>query len=623
MQDPQTRDVYRKDKETMHHKDVQPRKRPHSLPLDSVVLANYPCHGTVAQRLLYVLRNACLAIWDVLHLSIQERYVSLSCVGLILNALAPLFIDADVYCQVFAPLISYYLRSAVVTYHLAMGPNHVPSALAMSRLFESLACFDVGGFASLMFVGRVRPSLKLAHCTAMAAGLLVLSLWHRDRVPGGIKIAWQMATRAAVPAITLYFAHGRRHGHLIRASDRSSGGGGAGASIADRTAVAKGKTAGHVPEAEAAVMGGGGGTGAAAPPWCSVGTCGSAAGNGDGGGGGGAEASSGALCAASATEGGARPAESSESALERLFEPAVADGAALGAPPCEHEAAVGATDADWSGSGGGWTTWQVSAAPAPGPLPKLPPYKAFVRRRSVRYKIPWAEPEQLGAGYEQRLCDLVAARGLHLTAVYVRRGCIELTLVIEEWREEAEEAEEVVAAEAAEGEGEGVGANRGLRTLSGAPADDAAAGAPSLPAAASGTSLTQPQLQPQPQPPSRRLRQALDLESVVRALGLLREPAADVEVDVDVESLPGDMAAEGAAAPGSGVEAARARRAAGARDGGRRSGPLEALLASVVIRELESSEDEEETSPSSHGGGRSRQRRRWRLSRRLRRWRCR
>jgi hypothetical protein len=53
-------------------------------------------------------------------------------------------------------------------------------------------------------------------------------------------------------------------------------------------------------------------------------------------------------------------------------------------------------------------------------FPSLPP------------QIPWAEPEQLAPGYEQRLRELAAAEGYHLAAVYVRRGCVELTMVLEE-----------------------------------------------------------------------------------------------------------------------------------------------------------------------------------------------
>jgi hypothetical protein len=53
-------------------------------------------------------------------------------------------------------------------------------------------------------------------------------------------------------------------------------------------------------------------------------------------------------------------------------------------------------------------------------------------RHTLPPQIPWAEPEQLAPGYEQRLRELAAAEGYHLAAVYVRRGCVELTMVLEE-----------------------------------------------------------------------------------------------------------------------------------------------------------------------------------------------
>ncbi|EFJ51728.1 hypothetical protein VOLCADRAFT_87483 [Volvox carteri f. nagariensis] len=63
--------------------------------------------------------------------------------------------------------------------------------------------------------------------------------------------------------------------------------------------------------------------------------------------------------------------------------------------------------------------------------PCLLPYKSPIRRRTARIKIPFAEPDQISPGYVERLQELVAQRGMHLSGVYVRPGCIELLLDLE------------------------------------------------------------------------------------------------------------------------------------------------------------------------------------------------
>ncbi|GFR48128.1 hypothetical protein Agub_g9955, partial [Astrephomene gubernaculifera] len=76
----------------------------------------------------------------------------------------------------------------------------------------------------------------------------------------------------------------------------------------------------------------------------------------------------------------------------------------------------------------------AAVVPPSGPascLPPPPPYRSPILRRTVRVKIPWAEPEQLGPHFQARLSELAAARGLQLGGVYVRRGCVELVMVLE------------------------------------------------------------------------------------------------------------------------------------------------------------------------------------------------
>ncbi|PNH05337.1 hypothetical protein TSOC_008424 [Tetrabaena socialis] len=81
----------------------------------------------------------------------------------------------------------------------------------------------------------------------------------------------------------------------------------------------------------------------------------------------------------------------------------------------------------------------AEAVPAPArPLERpaaVPPYRAFIKRRSLLYKIPGYEPEDVPAGYQERLAALVRARGggRRLGAVYLRAGCLEVLLESEEW----------------------------------------------------------------------------------------------------------------------------------------------------------------------------------------------
>ncbi|GLC54597.1 hypothetical protein PLESTB_000883600 [Pleodorina starrii] len=59
------------------------------------------------------------------------------------------------------------------------------------------------------------------------------------------------------------------------------------------------------------------------------------------------------------------------------------------------------------------------------------PYRSPIRRRTARIKIPFAEPDQISPGYVERLRELVKERGMVLSGVYVRQGCIELLLDLE------------------------------------------------------------------------------------------------------------------------------------------------------------------------------------------------
>ncbi|GLC46330.1 hypothetical protein PLESTB_000999700 [Pleodorina starrii] len=58
-------------------------------------------------------------------------------------------------------------------------------------------------------------------------------------------------------------------------------------------------------------------------------------------------------------------------------------------------------------------------------------YTPAARLRCVQLKISGREPEDLPADFAERLRGLASARGCHLASVCVRRGCVELTLDVE------------------------------------------------------------------------------------------------------------------------------------------------------------------------------------------------
>ncbi|KXZ47795.1 hypothetical protein GPECTOR_32g407 [Gonium pectorale] len=163
-------------------------------------------------------------------------------------------------------------------------------------------------------------------------------------------------------------------------------------------------------------------------------------------------------------------------------------------------AAAPASEAMGSCTKGSPSTW---AAPAVAHLGQAacalgapPQYRSPVRRMTARVKIPFAEPEQLGPDYVERLQQLSAQRGLCLTAVYVRQGCIELLIDEERWPRGADAAAAGAAA------GGGVGARlRQLLAASSASGSTGAvpSGAP-LPPLDLDTLLAALQLQPPPPP---------------------------------------------------------------------------------------------------------------------------
>ncbi|GIL76817.1 hypothetical protein Vretimale_8712 [Volvox reticuliferus] len=284
---------------------------------------------------------------------------------------------------------------------------------------------------------------ELAYNAASVAGRAVLSHWYRDRLPGGINNTWQLVKQLLVLCITLYLSQllTKWRWHTITTNSSSSS-----SSSSSSASRAQGLT-------------GGGGTTAAG---CGVGFA-SPMNNRKGDMVEAAEESEGLGMAALGDDDGWQGARQPEKAYSVAGKAAAATGgvvefrpaalsprrqqgagvsrpdldcAVVPEPGCGTALRMSRPAADGTDFHNGVDADLIASGEARQELPQspvaLPRYAPFIRRHTLLFKIPWAEPEQLPPGYEQRLRDLVADRGYNMAAVYVRKGCVELTMVLEE-----------------------------------------------------------------------------------------------------------------------------------------------------------------------------------------------
>ncbi|KAG2434277.1 hypothetical protein HXX76_008002 [Chlamydomonas incerta] len=333
----------------------------------------------------------------------------------------PLLVDASacvmparVYEQVISPCVVYWCRMTVFLGLLAAGPNTEPSTVAQIYLQQSHAVvlLHVVLFATLLGVWDVDARVELAACLVEAACALTCLSWHGAKVPGGPPHpAALLAGRALVPLVNLSLAYAAGR---WRPGKGTAGGRGEAGLLA----------LGHVSTDSSG--------GAAAPAGCSSGGTG-AKGCGEGvtdeGLGLGPALAAAETAAAAADRQGAGPCGCGGSNCRRAAEPqSVPVTAAVG--ECSSYPAAASQPPS--------AALRTQSSGAAAPLPQLPqeqqqqqllPYRAFIRRRITHhYKIPWAEPEDIAPGLEERLAALLAALDQLLAGVHVRAGCIELTV---------------------------------------------------------------------------------------------------------------------------------------------------------------------------------------------------
>ncbi|GIL65627.1 hypothetical protein Vafri_19210 [Volvox africanus] len=447
--------------------------QPHTLPPDSAVLNGYPCDGSAITRMLYILRHSPMVLWDICWVKFEDVWAATGLLMIYVRFFAAILVPDPFYGQVLAPFTVYYARFVNTAFHVFQGPRYKPSYLGLQSLFSKHAPFEVAFFLSLLGVWRVNMVIELAYCAWAAAATAILWYWYRDFIPG-VSFQGQMLTRLIVTLTNIYLDRllsCRRHQH------RGPAGLGRGSGPAARATAAT--TAAATAAATTAACGSAGSVmckDAAAAAAIAI--------------------KEGAECVGGKEKDAVLktkfPSSDDSSSAEAVSRPdgilppaghvflrhSKPSAAAPVINSSNSSRGGGDTGSDGNGNsnaGGNGngscitstalsekeettsTCWRtaparvtqasgdVTAAVATPSAPSagsqdgrmatmVPPtaYRSPCRRRTVLVKIPWAEPEQMTPRFEQRLKALVSEQGLKLTGVYVRRGCVELLMVVEE-----------------------------------------------------------------------------------------------------------------------------------------------------------------------------------------------
>ncbi|KAG2436382.1 hypothetical protein HXX76_006689 [Chlamydomonas incerta] len=292
----------------------------------------------------------------------------------------------------------YFCRLQFFVFMLLRGPAAEPSHLSLTTAFKLNAVFDLMMFISTL--GCKPPSIaaELAVGTFQTAATGVLHCWHAHRTALAPPLYQLLLVRLAVMAVNVYTGMALGGGRV-----RGAGTSGAGTEAASGSRAGAG-TAGASgrPGRKCEVIhdnrgpaelgpcdcAGGGGPVAASPikgsPAAGTAAAASAAGNPSAG-----------LPAPEA------PGAAAAQAALRLHAPAAAAAAA-------------------AGTGAAAAAIEAAVAPIYGLMPNRP-YRSILRRHVMTCKVPWAEPEDIQPGFQQRLAELVAAKGLVLADISVRR----------------------------------------------------------------------------------------------------------------------------------------------------------------------------------------------------------
>ncbi|KAG2491283.1 hypothetical protein HYH03_010289 [Edaphochlamys debaryana] len=354
------------------------------------VLRAFPCAAGLGSQLRFLLVNAITIVREMLTVKREGSDAAFFWCNLLwLSRVVSLFLlPRWVYVKIAAPILTYGVRAAPLLLWIAAGTGE--GALSKSSATMLFKINPIGDAFTALTQPEIIPVAEATFNALALAAVALLTARHgalfRDL---GASLRPQLLLRLAAIAVVHVVASYRR-GRASPTGRPPRGGG------APPAAPLKGAAA----------------AGGAAGPWTSRFECHEDAQD---------CAATEAAGAKGAEAGAGTGTGASELPAETVLALAAAQAAKV-APAAEEAGADGALV-----QAGG--ALRLSGFLAP----RSTPYRSLARRRTTRIKIPWAEPHQLHPDFAERLSSLAQSRGLILSNVYVRAGCIELLLDEEAW----------------------------------------------------------------------------------------------------------------------------------------------------------------------------------------------
>ncbi|KAG2436921.1 hypothetical protein HXX76_006440 [Chlamydomonas incerta] len=433
----------------------------------ATVLEKFPCEGGPIAQLLFLARHALKLNVELLRLRGDLTWASWSQAFWLLRFLSALLLPHKLHITLAAPLATYLTRAGPLVALVLAGPGRPLSPI------NAYFVFGFGGVGDA-FLALTQPTLhvwpELAYNALNLLAVALLCRWHGAASPDlPARLEQQLLMRLALIAGVHCLSWVRR----ARARDAAAGAGSGVEAGGTAASALAGPAAGGGEAAAGASSGGGIGGGVAAllagacpgsssEPFAACAKAGTCKAGGSSSGAGAGEsvlpeptgvpdaAVHVAVPAACAAGDGQRctcdPKSPCHNAGLPKPHPAITPAAAPAAAACAASFAAADAAADAIRMAQRCLA-EADADPMPA-LPLVPPpYRSAVRRRTTRIKIPGCEPGQIGAGFTQRLQTLAAERGVMLSGVYIREGCIELVLDELSWSQRPAAAAAAAAAD--------------------------------------------------------------------------------------------------------------------------------------------------------------------------------
>ncbi|GLI68593.1 hypothetical protein VaNZ11_013063 [Volvox africanus] len=394
-----------------------------TLPVEHPFVQKYPCNGSTAVRVWYIYKQFHVAYPLFYRIRSRDAWVPVSHFWLFVRLAASAGLPARLYVRILAPVLNICQRMTPSVFLLGLSllrPDETPSALVLWFL-RVLPLLDI------ISLGFHQSGFALEAMYGVTSLVLLAWLGRRYTHAGvnwGLPLPLMLLTRAVSTAVVLFvearWARARQRTQALKAKLVAHG------------SVAHGSVAPPVVEAAAAALDG---------PW-------------------------GAKFAESGPSPSAHPVHP-DVLLQRTYLLYNSDGAGDGADtklqvpaklrrrqpfvplrlrrqPCQplQLYLLKSPSAPLAAKSFGAATVCEAVVAATGGPTWLAIYRPRMRVLSAAFKISGVSPEDLASGYESRIAESLAARGVHLDAVYVRRGCIEMVVDARLWaRARASDAE--------------------------------------------------------------------------------------------------------------------------------------------------------------------------------------